>query len=166
MAGVLAFSASLSSESTFEAKVAWLQPSHSARYWPVWFWSSSMLCLPRMAEIRLLALDDALEQRRGGHWIQRAGVVHPDGLGGAHGQGVAELLLDLLAPDAHHHHLTAVLGGEAETLLHRDLVEGVDLVLEPLLHDARAVGLHLDLRLGVFHPLGGHQDLHATTPLR
>ena len=61
-------------------------------------------------------------------------------------------------------HLAAVLGSQAKAFLHRDLVEGVDLVLQPLLHDARPVGLHLDLRLGVFHPLGGHQDLHGTTP--
>ena len=48
MPGTLFFSFSLSSESAFEAKVAWPQPSHSARYWPTWFWSSSIACLPRM----------------------------------------------------------------------------------------------------------------------
>src|SRR5208283_4821803 len=47
-AGTLAFSASLSSESSLEAKVACPHPSHSARYCPVCPWSSSMDCLPRM----------------------------------------------------------------------------------------------------------------------
>ena len=37
MAGVFDFSASDSSDSSFEAKVACDQPSHSARYWPTWF---------------------------------------------------------------------------------------------------------------------------------
>jgi len=58
---------------------------------------------------------------------------------------VPELLLDLLGSDADHHHLAPVLGGQPQAFLHRDLVEGVDLVLEAVLHDAGAVGLHLDL---------------------
>ena len=46
-AGTLFFSASDSKDSTLEAKVACEYPSHSARYWPTWFWSSSIDCLPR-----------------------------------------------------------------------------------------------------------------------
>jgi hypothetical protein len=74
---------------------------------------------------------------------------------------VPELLLHLLAADGDDHHLTAVLGDETKPLLDTNLVEGVDLVLEALWNDARAVRLHLDLGLGVFHALGGDENLHG-----
>src|SRR5262249_11939767 len=82
-AGVLAFSASLSSESTLEAKVAWLHPSHSARYWPVWFWSSSMLCLPSMARSGfsrwMTALSSAAADigSSGPEWFTQTALVAP-----------------------------------------------------------------------------------------
>jgi len=80
---------------------------------------------------------------------------------GAHRERGADLGGRLLAPDRGHGHLAAVLLAQAERLLDGDLVEGVHLVVDPVGDDPGAVGLHLDLRLGVLHPLCGHQYLEG-----
>ncbi|EAU69294.1 hypothetical protein STIAU_7966 [Stigmatella aurantiaca DW4/3-1] len=117
--------------------------------------------LAQQDEVRLLLLHHLLEQRGDAQLVQRPHVVHPHRAVGAHRQRVPERLLHFLRADRDDHHLTAVLGGQPQPLFYADLIEGVDLVLQALLHDARTVGLDLDLGLGIFHALGGDEDLHG-----
>jgi len=92
--------------------------------------------------------------------VHRAVVLDPDAAIGAHRHRVAQLSLGLVGADRHRHHLALVFGDKTQRLLHRNLVERIDLVAHPFGHDAGAIRLDLDLRLGVFHSLGGYQDLH------
>jgi len=112
-------------------------------------------------QVRLLLLHELLQDGRDHHRVERAVVLHQDAPVGAHGQRGADLGHRLLRADARDDHLAAVLLLEPKPLLDGDLVEGIHLVVHAFGDDARSVGLHLDLRLGVLDALRRDQDLEG-----
>ena len=112
---------------------------------------------------RLLALDELQQRARGDQRLDDAVGLHVQRAVRAHRQRGAQLLLAVGGPDGGDDDFVGAAALlDAQRLLERDLVEGVDAHLHPVGDDAAAVGLDPDAHVVIHHALDADQDaFHA-----